>query len=232
MEEERNMNRHTEQTRIFQALGALAAFILWTAAICYVDVQPIGPEGSAVGFAALNSAFHRFTGVHMALYVITDWLGLFPVAVGFAFGLLGLKQLLQRKRLQLVDSDILALGAFYLLVIGMYLLFEKLALNYRPVHIQGILEASYPSSATLLTLCVMGTARMQLKRRIRRPRLQKNLLWAVDLFTGFMVTGRLFSGVHWLTDIVGGIFLGAGLLLLYRWAAELLSRKLCGQNQS
>ena len=161
----------------------------------------------------------------MALYVITDWLGLFPVAVGFAFGLLGLKQLLQRKRLQLVDPDILALGAFYLLVIGMYL-------NYRPVHIQGILEASYPSSATLLTLCVMGTARMQLKRRIRRPRLQKNLLWAVDLFTGFMVTGRLFSGVHWLTDIVGGIFLGAGLLLLYRWAAELLSRKLCGQNQS
>ena len=112
----------------------------------------------------------------MELYVITDWLGLFPVAVSFAFGLLGLKQLLQRKRLQLVDPDILALGAFYLLVIGMYLLIEKLALNYRPVHIQGILEASYPSSTTLLTLCVMGTARMQLKRRIRRPRLQKNLL--------------------------------------------------------
>lgn len=223
------MNRHMEQTTFFQALGALAAFILWTAAICYVDVRPIGPEGSAVGFAALNGAFHQFTGVHMALYVITDWLGLFPVAVGFAFGLLGLKQLLQRKRLQLVDLDILALGAFYLLVIGM---FEKLALNYRPVHIQGILEASYPSSTTLLTLCVMGTARMQLKRRIRRPWLQKNLLWAVDLFTGFMVTGRLFSGVHWRTDIVGGIFLGAGLLLLYRWAAELLSWKLCGQNRS
>lgn len=223
------MNRHMEQTTFFQALGALAAFILWTAAICYVDVRPIGPEGSAVGFAALNGAFHQFTGVHMALYVITDWLGLFPVAVGFAFGLLGLKQLLQRKRLQLVDPDILALGAFYLLVIGM---FEKLALNYRPVHIQGILEASYPSSTTLLTLCVMGTARMQLKRRIRRPWLQKNLLWAVDLFTGFMVTGRLFSGVHWRTDIVGGIFLGARLLLLYRWAAELLSWKLCGQNRS
>ena len=223
------MNRHMEQTTFFQALGALAAFILWTAAICYVDGRPIGPEGSAVGFAALNGAFHQFTGVHMALYVITDWLGLFPVAVGFAFGLLGLKQLLQRKRLQLVDPDILALGAFYLLVIGM---FEKLALNYRPVHIQGILEASYPSSTTLLTLCVMGTARMQLKRRIRRPWLQKNLLWAVDLFTGFMVTGRLFSGVHWRTDIVGGIFLGAGLLLLYRWAAELLSWKLCGQNRA
>lgn len=140
------MNRHMEQTTFFQALGALAAFILWTAAICYVDERPIGPEGSAVGFAALNGAFHQFTGVHMELYVITDWLGLFPVAVGFAFWLLGLKQLLQRKRLQLVDPDILALGAFYLLVIGMYLLFEKLALIYRPVHIQGILEAYYPSS--------------------------------------------------------------------------------------
>ena len=76
----------------------------------------------------------------------------------------------------------------------------------------------------------MGTTRMQLKRRIRRPRLQKKLLWAVDMFTGFMVTGRLFSGVHWLTDIVGSIFLSTGLVLLYRWAAELLSGRLCGQK--
>lgn len=134
------MNRHMEQTTFFQALGALAAFILWTAAICYVDVRPIGPEGSAVGFAALNGAFHQFTGVHMALYVITDWLGLFPVAVGFAFGLLGLKQLLQRKRLQLVDPDILALGAFYLLVIGMYLLFENLPARTHPGDFRGILS--------------------------------------------------------------------------------------------
>lgn len=53
-----------------------AAFAVWTAAVKCVDVQAIGPNGSSVGLAAINAAIHELTGVHMALYTVTDWLGL------------------------------------------------------------------------------------------------------------------------------------------------------------
>lgn len=197
-------------------LGFLAAFLLWTGLICFADVQAIGPEGSCVGFAALNGAFHRLTGVHMGLYVLTDWLGLVPVAICMGFGVLGLCQLLRRKSLRKVDRDLLLLGAFYVLVIGAYLLFESVVINYRPVLIEGRLEVSYPSSTTLLTLCVLPTAAMELRRRIARPLLRRWVLALLWGFTIFMVAGRLISGVHWLTDILGGLLLSAFLVSLYR----------------
>ena len=67
----------------YTALGLLAAFALWTLAITKMDVQPIGPQGTSVGFATLNRFVHQLTGVHMQLYTVTDWLGLVPVAFGF-----------------------------------------------------------------------------------------------------------------------------------------------------
>ena len=141
----------------------LAAFALWTAALRVVDVQAIGPQGTQVGFAELNRFFHRLTGVHMGLYLITDWLGLVPVAVCVGFAVLGLAQWIARKKLRRVDADLLLLGGFYLVTIAGYILFEELAVNYRPILINGFLETSYPSSTTLLVLCVMPTARLQLR---------------------------------------------------------------------
>ena len=193
----------------------LLAFVLWTAAICLVDVQPIGPEGSAVGFATLNRFVHKLTGVHFTLYHITDWLGLVPVAVGFCFAFLGLWQWIKRRHIGKVDANILALGGFYLLVLGAYLFFESNVVNYRPVLIGGFLEASYPSSTTLLVMCVMPTAMLQLRSRIRQPRFRRCVLWSIGIFLVFMVAGRLLSGVHWFSDIIGGALLSAGLVTLY-----------------
>jgi undecaprenyl-diphosphatase len=205
---------------LWMALGLLAAFALWTAAISVIDVQPVGPNGSEVGFAAANVAFHDATGVHMALYNITDWLGLVPVFLGMGFAVLGLVQLIGRKSLLKVDRSILALGGFYLIVFGAYLFFETVVINYRPVLIEGYLEASYPSSTTLLVLCMMPTAKMQLDGRIKNPAVRKIVGLAIVAFTVFMVVGRLVSGVHWITDIAGGVLLSAGLVMLYRWACE------------
>ena len=201
-------------------IGLLAAFGLWTLAVCLIDVQPIGPDGSAVGFAALNGFLHRLTGVHWWLYALTDWLGLIPLAVAALFGLLGLCQLIRRKSLWKVDGSILVLGGFYVAVIAVFLLFEKCVINYRPVLIEGVLEASYPSSTTLLTMCVMPTAALQLRSRIQNPGLRTALIAAIWLFTALMVLGRLISGVHWFSDIVGGALLSAGLVTLYRAAAD------------
>ncbi len=139
-----------KKKRILSAAGFIALFILWTAAIKCFDVQSIGPGGSAVGFAALNGFVHKLFGVHMLLYVVTDWLGIVPLCFVLGFAVLGLIQLIKRKNLFKVDSDILALGGFYVAVLAVYFLFETVVINYRPVLIDGYLEASYPSSTTML----------------------------------------------------------------------------------
>ena len=205
-----------ENKHIFRmALGFLAAFMLWTAAICLIDVQAIGPLESTVGFATLNHFFHSLTGVHMALYTITDRLSLIPLASVLAFAALGLTQWIQRKKLSKVDHSILLLGSFYVVVMILYALFEFVIVNYRPVLINGILEASYPSSTTMLVLTVMPTTIMQLNTRIKTPAHKQWVLWTNTVFSAFMVIGRLVSGVHWLTDIIGGALLSTGLVLLY-----------------
>jgi undecaprenyl-diphosphatase len=203
------------------ALGLLTAFLLWTAALRFVDVQPIGPQGSVVGFASVNRYVHTLTGVHMALYEITDRLSVIPLGVVLLFALLGLCQWIRRGSIRRVDSSILLLGAFYVLVLACYVFFEAVVINYRPVLIDGKLEASYPSSTTMLVLCVMPTAIMEVRRRMRPVPLKRILIWMMSLFTLLMVIGRMISGVHWFTDIIGGIFLGAGLTQLYKAAADL-----------
>ena len=204
-----------KKQKFYIALGLLAAFALWTTAISLIDVQPIGPQGSTVGFATLNVFVHNLTGVHMTLYSITDWLGLVPVVFGFGFAMLGLVQWIKRTSILKVDRSILILGGFYIVTLAAYLFFESYVVNYRPVLIEGYLEASYPSSTTLLVLCVMPTAMMQLRDRIKQPILRKCVSIAIAAFIAFMVIGRLISGVHWLTDIIGGILLSAGLVMLY-----------------
>ena len=194
----------------------LTAFAVWTFLIQTVDVQQIGPRQSAVGFATINGWFHRLTNVHWMLYTLTDWLGLMPIVVCLLFACVGFAQLVQRRSLLKVDLDILLLGVYYVLVIFAYLLFEMIPLNYRPVLIEGILEASYPSSTTLLVLSVMPTLHFQAERRLKNSALRHCIKVLTVLFSVFMVVGRLLSGVHWLTDIVGAIFLSGGLFLLYK----------------
>lgn len=206
-----------ENRKIFwAAVCMLLAFALWTAAICFVDVQAIGPQASTVGFATVNRFVHNLTGVHMTLYTVTDWLGLVPLMFVLGFGLLGLMQWIARKHLLKVDRSILVLGGFYTVVMAAYVLFEKFVVNYRPILIGGFLEASYPSSTTMLVMCVMPTAIMQLNARIRNSILKRCASSAIAAFIVFMVIGRLVSGVHWFTDIVGGALLSTGLVLMYR----------------
>ena len=193
----------------------LCAFLLWTLLVCTVDVRPIGPKDSGVGMATVNDWFHTLTGVHMTLYTITDWLSLIPLLLILCFAVLGLSQWIRRKALRKVDPSILILGGFYLAVMAAYLFFETVVINYRPVLIGGILEASYPSSTTMLVMTVIPTAVMQLENRLRCKPLRYLVSGTLIAFTLFMVIARLISGVHWLTDIIGGALLSAGLVTMY-----------------
>lgn len=203
----------------------LVGFTVWTFLIQMVDVQPIGPNGSTVGFAALNGWFHQLTGVHWMLYTLTDWLGLVPIFVCLIFAVIGFVQLVQRKSLLKVDLDIILLGVYYVFVIFGYLLFEMVPINYRPVLIDGFLEASYPSSTTLLVLSVMPTLYFQAQRRLIKKVLRQIICIFSVLFSVFMVIGRLVSGVHWLTDIVGAVLLSSGIFLIYKASVNLLCKE-------
>ena len=196
-------------------VSLLWVFVLWTVLVRFVDVRAIGPRESLVGFATLNGYVHSLTGMHMSLYEITDWLGLVPIAVALGFAILGLVQWIKRKSLLKVDRSILVLGGFYMIVIAVYIVFEMVVINYRPVLINGYLEASYPSSTTMLVLCVMPAAIMQLRARIKNEILKRGVISAILAFIAFMVIGRLLSGVHWFSDIIGGALLSAGLVMTY-----------------
>ena len=205
----------------FMGAGFLGAFVLWTVLVSYVDVRAIGQNASSVGFATLNGYVHNLTGVNMLLYTITDWLGLVPIGVAFGFAVLGLVQWVGRKSLFKVDRSILALGGFYIIVLAMYIFFEIVVINYRPVLIDGYLEASYPSSTTMLVMCVMPTTMMQLHARIKSDVFRRCVLISIAAFTAFMVIGRLASGVHWLTDIIGGALVSAGLVITYASVSDI-----------
>lgn len=214
-----------ENRKIFySALCMLVAFLLWTVAIRFIDVQAIGPLESTVGFATINQFAHNLTGVHMNLYVITDWLGLVPIGFAMGFALLGLVQWIKRKQLLKVDYSILILGGFYIAIMAVYILFETFVINYRPVLINGYLEASYPSSTTMLVMCVMSTAIMQLNSRIRNNVLKRCVTFAITAFIVFMIIARLVSGVHWLTDIIGAALLSAGLVIMYYFVSSIKKR--------
>ena len=209
---------------LFIAVCILIAFALWTLLVSIVDVQAIGPKGSTVGFATLNGFVRDFVGTNMFLYTVTDWLGLVPFFTAFGFAILGLTQWIKRKSFLKVDFSILILGGFYIVVIMIYIFFETVVINYRPVLINGLLEASYPSSTTMLVMCVMPTLVMQLKTRIKNRMLERCLTFAIIVFTLFMVIARLISGVHWLTDIIGGAVLSTSLVMMYYAVSNLKSK--------
>ena len=219
------MKRNGFKSLLFGMLFFIG-FVVWTILIQTVDVQPAGQNGTDIGFATINSWFHKMTGVHMVIYTITDWLGLVPIFICLIFAGIGLAELIQRKSLFKVDYDILVLGIYYIIVIFGYLIFEMIPINYRPILIDGFMEASYPSSTTLLVLSVMPTLWFQAKRRMKNEALLKCVCVFSILFSIFMVVGRTVAGVHWLTDIVGSILLSTGLFLLYRAIVLIIDEKM------
>ncbi len=211
---------------LYAGIGSLLAFAAWTVLIQTVDVQPAGVNGTGIGLATVNLWFHRLTGVHLTLYTITDWLGLVPILICLLFAIEGMLQLVKRKSLFKVDKDILFLGIYYVIVILAYLLFEEIPINYRPILINGAMEASYPSSTTLLVLSVMPTLKYQIDRRSDNRTGKGVITVFVVLFSGLMIIGRLLSGVHWCTDIIGSVPLSVGLFHLYQFSVSITEHQI------
>ena len=199
-------------------LGLILITILYILLVQYYDVEGIGPDNSKIGFALLNYKFHELTGYNARLYNLTEYLGVLPFILVAYYGIVGLIQLIQRKSIFKVDKKIINLGFFYISLLLVYIFFEKVIINYRPILIDHKLEASFPSSHTLLALCVCISSLLISKDYIKNDKIRKIVDIITYIVMGLLVVGRLLSGVHWLTDIIGAVLISYVLVSIYDYS--------------
>ncbi len=188
--------------------------ITFTILVKRIDVKPIGPDNSLVGFASINETVKNLIGQNMTFYKITEYLGMIPIIMALIYVIIGLIQLIQRKSFLKIDKEIYVLGALYIIVLGLYIFFEKCIINYRPVLIDGVLEASYPSSHTLMSLCICGSS-LLLNKKLFSSKIADLENYLSIILIILIVLGRLLSGVHWFTDIIGGLIISSALLMSF-----------------
>ena len=187
---------------------------IYTILVKNIDVSPIGPNSSSVGFSSINAFFQNLIGSHMTIYKLTEILGIIPLLIAISYALVGAFELFKRKSFTKVDYEIYALGILYIIVLGLYIFFEKCIINYRPILIDGVLEASYPSSHTLVAICICGSSIIVNKKIFKNKISQiENKLSIFLMIT--IVLGRFASGVHWFSDILGGIIISIALLFTF-----------------
>ena len=217
---EKETTKEEMMKRTIAAIVMGLVFIAFTFMVKTYDVSPIGPAGTEVGFSHINQRVHEQIGFNQTWYDMTDYLGYAVLAVCGIFALAGLVQLIKRRSLLKVDSEILILGVYFVVVMGFYVLFEKLVINYRPVIMDGetMPEASYPSSHTMLVVTVMLAVAIIVGRYFKNEYVGTFMRTMCIFVTVVMVVGRYYSGVHWATDIVGGLLLSFALLLAFHAA--------------
>ena len=201
-----NNKKHIISSIILGVLVILYIFLVKT-----VDVQEVVRTGSEVGFSTINEWFWNLTGHNEILDKITDVLLLVPIILVFMYATIGVKQLIQGKSLKEVDKKIILLGFFYVVIGIVYVLFEKVIINYRPIIVDGELEASFPSSHTLMAICVCLSS-VLVNKRLWKNDVMNYINISILVVMCLIVFGRLMAGVHWLTDIGGGILISAFLV--------------------
>ena len=200
-------------------IGFMSAAMLFTVMVAGIDVRAIGPKDSSVGLAGLNSAFADAFGTNRVLYGFSEFGGYIAILTALAFAGVGVYQLIKRKKIFKVDYCILSMGVLYIAVGIIYVVFDKFVINYRPVlEVDGTLESSFPSSHTLLAVCIFIPAIFALGRVMKDKKTAFVLSIVLAFLTVLVVLCRLFSGVHWLTDMIGGGFYSLALIFFYMGA--------------
>ena len=212
--------------KLIAGIVCLILFLLLIALLGTADVAAIGPENTSIGFSSINQAIHEATGVKMLWYKLTNYLGIFSILAGLCFACLGLLQLIQRKSLKEVDKELYALGGLFVVLAIIYILFEFIVINRRPVIIPGDahVEASFPSSHTMLVFVILGSILILLGKYIHNRGIRVLLQIICGILILAAVLGRLLSGVHWFTDIIGSIFISAALLFFFAAALDKIEK--------
>lgn len=186
--------------------------IVFTILITKVDISNIGPENSAVGFASINSKLTF--NYNEKIYKISEYLGYVALLIPVVYAGFGFIQLIKNKSFKKINRELYILAGFYAVILLTYVLFEKLTLNYRPVILDEGLEASFPSSHTLMSLCFSISAIIANKSMFKDKFKLVNILLLI-LGVSIVLT-RYISGVHWFTDIVGSVLISSTYITYFK----------------
>lgn len=202
-------------------------FVIWTLLVKFVDVTNNGLGGTLIGLTSMNEYFNDLIGVNLTLYKVTDYLMYFTLFIAFMFVCIAIYQLITRKSFKKIDFQLYILFAFYALVVILFIFFEKVIINYRPVMVEGKVEASYPSTHMLVCIFILLSAAFMSNYLLKDFKVIKNVV-ITFLFVLLVlnVVGRTLSGVHWISDIIGGCLLSIGLYLIFVHLNEHLKTKL------
>jgi len=200
---------------IILAVVFYIAFAVFTKAVMTYDLKPIGCDGSLVGFGSFNSRVFEQLGTSELWYEITQVLGYLALLICAVFALIGFVQLVKGKSLKAVDPDIICMGVLYILCIACYVVFLKVTINVRPVLENGAAESSYPSSHTMLAMCVFASLLIEIRRRITDSAKAMLESIACSFFISITVFGRLLSGMHWATDIIGAVLISFAFIFTF-----------------
>jgi undecaprenyl-diphosphatase len=202
--------KHLIESIIFTIITAIYIIL-----VKFVDVKPIGPNNSEVGLSAMNGWFQKLIGNNDFMYKLSELLGIVILLLVVIYGCIGLYQMIKRKNPLKVDKEILILGGFYVVVLILYVLFDKVAINYRPVLVDGELEPSFPSSHTMLALCV-GLSSLIVSKDYFNKKYINIINTVTCVLVALVLAGRMLSGVHWLSDIFGGVLISCTLLAYFK----------------
>ena len=212
---------------LIQFVAVTLIAVVFTVLVKIVDVGFVSSTGSLVGFSSVNIPFSQKFGFNPIFYKVSEVLGYLVFLVIAVFAFIGCYQLIKRKSLMKVDKDLYALAITYVFTFALYIFFDKvLVINLRPIIMAGesIAEPSFPSSHTLLAVSVLGTAISECGK-IRRKSFRVSLVIVLAILMGATVLSRLFSGVHWVTDIIAGILWGEVMMTLYQLFSALLAKE-------
>lgn len=201
------------------------AFIVFTVLVKTVDVAAVGPQGSEVGFSTINKAVSDAIGYNESIYKISEILGYLAIATVLIFGLFGVMQLYYKKGFKNVDKDLYALAGLYALCLVVYAIFEKVVINYRPVILEEGLEASYPSSHTILAVAFISAAIAEFSVRLKAKKAKIIVVTICALDGVGVILTRFLSGVHWLTDIIGSLLISGACFVLFLGVFKIVIEK-------
>lgn len=191
-------------------LSFLGLFLLLIILLQF-DKNIITISGKEVGLSHINDLIDYKS--NKKLDIISDILLYTSFIVAIAGVVIGLYQLITRKSLFKVDSFIIIFGIFLVAAVILWILFDYvIKINYRPLNPN---EGSFPSTHVLLTVFLTNVGGLMLAKYCKNTTLIIVAYVVSLLFIILVVLFRILSGMHYITDVFGGLFLGFSLSYLF-----------------